>query len=98
MFLHGWSTSRPGNTTSRSQVRKLMQSKESTPYIVRRDCIQHDTVFVAAIRPLKFGSNNPIPTQPDNEKEMRVIAPLGQTDESSICPRQFASEPERQVE
>lgn len=50
MFTHGGSTSGVGKTTSRSQVRKLMRSKEATPYIVRRDCIEQDTVFVAAIR------------------------------------------------
>ena len=51
LFIHGSSTSRPSNTTARSQIRKLMRSKESTPYICRRKCIQHTTVFVAAIRP-----------------------------------------------
>ena len=52
LFTHGWSTSHVGKTTSRSQVRKLMASKEATPYILRSECIQHDSVFVAAIRPL----------------------------------------------
>jgi hypothetical protein len=52
LFTHGWSTSRGGVTTSRSQVRKLMASKEATPYILRSQCIQHNSVFVAAIRPL----------------------------------------------
>ena len=50
MFTHGGSTSRIGKTTSRSQVRKLMRSKEATPYLFRRDCIEQDTVFIAAIR------------------------------------------------
>src|SRR6266853_5509834 len=50
LFRHGSSTSRRGNTTSRSVVRGLMRSKEATPYIRRRDCIQHETVFVAAIK------------------------------------------------
>ena len=50
MFLHGQSTSRPGQTTARSVVRGLMRSKEATPYIVRSECIQHDTVFVAKIK------------------------------------------------
>lgn len=53
LFTHGWSTSRVGKTTSRSQVRKLMASREATPYILRNQCIQHDSVFVAAIRPLE---------------------------------------------
>jgi len=51
LFTYGASTSRPGKTTARSQVRGLMRSKEATPYICRRECIQHETVFVAAIRP-----------------------------------------------
>lgn len=51
LITHGHSTSRPGKTTSRSQVRKLMRSSEATPYIVRAKCIQHESVFVAAIRP-----------------------------------------------
>jgi len=52
LLTHGWSTSRLGQITSRSQIRKLMRSKEATPYIVRKNCIQHDSVFLAAIRPL----------------------------------------------
>ena len=51
LVIHGSSTSRPGNTTSRSQIRKLMGSKDATPYIARANSIQHDTVFVAAIKP-----------------------------------------------
>jgi hypothetical protein len=50
LFRHGCSTSRPGRTTSRSVVRSLMRSKEATPYICRSQCIQHESVFVAAIR------------------------------------------------
>ena len=45
IFTHGWSTSRRGNTTARSQVRKLMRSKDATPYIIRKECIQHYSVF-----------------------------------------------------
>ena len=51
IFIHGWSTSRPGKETSRSVVRGVMRSKHATPYICRRECIQHETVCVAAIRP-----------------------------------------------
>src|SRR6056297_2347014 len=51
LFTHGWSTSRIGKTTSRSVVRGLMRSKDATPFIVRKNCIQHDSVFLAAIRP-----------------------------------------------
>jgi hypothetical protein len=51
LFTHGWSTSRRGRTTARSQVRSVMRSKDATPFIDRKRCIQHDSVFVAAIRP-----------------------------------------------
>lgn len=50
LFTHGSSTSRRGKTTARSQVRGLVRSKEATPYIRRCECIQHETVFAAAIR------------------------------------------------
>jgi hypothetical protein len=50
MFIHGQSTSRPGKTTARSVVRGFMRSKEATPYIVKAQCIQHPTVFIAKIR------------------------------------------------
>lgn len=52
LFTHGKSTSRPGRTTARSQIRKLMRSRDATPYILRSECIQHESVFVAAIRHL----------------------------------------------
>jgi len=51
IFSHGHSTSGPGRTTARSVVRGLMRGACATPYIVRRDCIQHYSVFVASIRP-----------------------------------------------
>jgi hypothetical protein len=51
LFTHGHSTSRPGNTTSRSVIRGLMRSKKATPYILRRLCEQHKSAFLAAIRP-----------------------------------------------
>lgn len=51
ILRHGYSTSGPFKETARSQVRGLARSKDSTPYIIRRECIQHDSVFVAAIRP-----------------------------------------------
>jgi hypothetical protein len=51
LVIHGRSTSGPFKMTSRSVVRQLMRSKETTPYIRRSACIQHETVFVAAIRP-----------------------------------------------
>jgi hypothetical protein len=51
IFTHGSSTSRIGKTTARSVIRGLMRSATATPYILRAACIQHETVFVAAIRP-----------------------------------------------
>ena len=51
LFTHGLSTSRMGETTTRSQIRKLMKGKDATPYIIRKNCIQQSSVFVAAIRP-----------------------------------------------
>jgi len=53
ILTHGWSTSRRGTTTARSVIRSLMHSPAATPYIIRPECIQHDSVFVAAIRSLK---------------------------------------------
>jgi hypothetical protein len=50
LFRHGASTSRLGQTTSRSVVRGLMRGPDATAYIVRSECIQHETVFVARIR------------------------------------------------
>ena len=50
LFTHGSSTSRPGQTTARSMIRGLMRSKESTPYVVKKDCVQYETVFVAACK------------------------------------------------
>src|SRR5215467_474911 len=50
MFVHGYSTSRRGQTTARSVVREFMRSPAATPLIERSNCIQHDTVFVAKVR------------------------------------------------
>jgi hypothetical protein len=50
MFIHGHSTSRPGQTTARSVVRGFMRSKEATPFVIKAHCIQHPTVFIAKIR------------------------------------------------
>jgi len=52
LFQHGSSTSRAGQTTARSTVRGLMRSTKSSPYIIKARCVQHETVFLAAIRPL----------------------------------------------
>ena len=51
IFTHGHSTSGPGRKTARSTVRALMRGPEATPYIIRKDCIEHPSVFIAAIRP-----------------------------------------------
>jgi hypothetical protein len=51
VFIHGSSTSRRGKTTARSQVRNFMRSKAATPLIDRRGCIQHNTVFIAKLKP-----------------------------------------------
>ena len=50
LFTHGFSTSHPGHTSARSQVRKLMRGKEATLYVHKSRSIQHYSVFVAAIR------------------------------------------------
>jgi len=50
LFTHGHSTSGPGTQTARSTVRGVMRSKEATPFIIRRKCIQQSSVFLAAIR------------------------------------------------
>ncbi len=56
IFTHGRSTSRPGQTSARSQVRNLMRSTDATPYIIRNQCIQHESVFVVAVRAKSEGS------------------------------------------
>jgi hypothetical protein len=50
LVTHGSSTSRPGKTTARSITRKVMNNKKATPFIVRKQCIQQETVFLAKIR------------------------------------------------
>lgn len=51
LMTHGQSTSRPGNTTARSVIRGLIKSKDATPFVNRRACIQHESVFVVALKP-----------------------------------------------
>lgn len=53
LIIHGKSTSRRGKTTARSQVRNFMRSKHATPLIDRKECIQHDTVFVVRLKQLQ---------------------------------------------
>ncbi|MCL2721942.1 MAG: hypothetical protein FWD47_11470 [Treponema sp.] len=50
LFTHGSSTSRQGAQTARSEVRKIMISKKGTPYIIRKNCIDYGSAFLAAIR------------------------------------------------
>jgi hypothetical protein len=51
MFIHGRSTSRRGKMTARSRVRGFMRSPKATPLIERSHCIQHQTIFLAKVRP-----------------------------------------------
>ena len=51
LFIHGSSTSRPGRTTTRSVIRSFIRSTESTPFVIKSRSKQHDTVFLAVIRP-----------------------------------------------
>lgn len=53
LITHGFSGFSSGRRTTRSVIRRLMRSSDATPYIVRNKCIQHERVFVAAIRPLQ---------------------------------------------
>jgi hypothetical protein len=59
LFRHGSSTSmgwkRP---TARSEVRGLMRSKDATPYIIRAQCIQHPSVFLARIKERLLAEEN----------------------------------------
>ena len=78
MFIHGRSTSRPGQTTARSVVRQFMRSKEATSFIVRSECIVHPTVFVAKIRsnPSERRSVSQYIRQPgETSKSTRRLAP-----------------------
>ncbi len=50
LFTHGRSTSRRGRTTARSVVRGFMRSAEATPLIIRKECIQHQSAFLARVR------------------------------------------------
>jgi len=65
LLLHGCTSSSDGETqtTARSVIRGLMRSKTATPYIVRSQCIQHHSCFVAAIRPLATVRRYPIDLQ-----------------------------------
>ena len=51
LMTHEWSTSRRGQTTARSEIRNLMRNKEASPFVIKAQCLQHDSVFVVALRP-----------------------------------------------
>jgi len=76
IFTHGSSTSGPGKSTARSEVRGLIKSTQSTPYVIKSKSIQHGTVFVAAIRPNPIAPRLPeIPDCPkchSDQIEMRA--------------------------
>lgn len=50
LITHGASTSGPGKLTARSVVRGIMRDPEATPYIVRKECVQHETAFLVRIK------------------------------------------------
>jgi hypothetical protein len=50
LFTHGKSTSGPGRVTARSVVRGIMRSPAATQFIVRAQCVQHESAFLAKIR------------------------------------------------
>ena len=50
-FTHGYSTSGPFKTSSRSIVRAIIRSKDTTPYILRSECVQHTSYMIVRIRP-----------------------------------------------
>jgi hypothetical protein len=53
LITHGSSTSGAFKTSARSVVRGLMRSPEATPFIVRKDCVQHETAFLVRVNPRK---------------------------------------------
>lgn len=72
LFLHGWSTSGPNSETARSQVRSLMRSPDASPYIIPSECIEHNSVFLAAIRLLPQGCEpaGASPPAPEHEDDL----------------------------
>jgi hypothetical protein len=70
MFTHGLSSSKPGRTTARTVVRGFMRSKAATPYIMRAECIQHPSVFIAKIRAVPPSAGEFDPDRPIDEPSM----------------------------
>jgi hypothetical protein len=51
LFRHGSAASLGwSGTTARSAVRSFMRSADATPFVVRKECLQGDSVFLARIR------------------------------------------------
>jgi hypothetical protein len=50
---HGYSTSRPFHTSARSVVRSVLRSKKVTPFVDRKNCVQHPACFLVALKPRK---------------------------------------------
>ena len=71
ILRHGSSTSGPFRETARSRIRALMRSADATPLIVRKDCIQHHSVFVARIRT----SAGTKPVCPCGSADAKVVEP-----------------------
>ena len=69
LFRHGYSTSRIGKTSSRSVVREVMRGRESTPFVVKSQSIQHYSVFVAAIRETATGTERRRKAKEKQQKE-----------------------------
>lgn len=56
IIKHGKSPSKRGLVTIGSRVRSLMRSHSTGPYILRTSCIEHESAFIAAIRPKSSSS------------------------------------------
>jgi len=78
ILRHGSSTSRPGRKTARSEIRSLLRSKESTPFIFKRKTIDFGSATLVAIRRTSV-SAEPRLRCPDCESERvdRVIPTAG---------------------
>ena len=64
LVTHGSSTSRKGKTTTRSVIRKLFRSPKVTPYVNRRESIQHRSAFLFALK------TNPNPAKPSKNDDL----------------------------
>jgi hypothetical protein len=64
MFVHGHSTSRPGQTTARSVVRRFMRSPEATPLVLKSDSNITQYILRRFARALTRRNAGPIATPP----------------------------------